>query len=170
MKLYFDIDTQIDFMLPAGALYVPGAEKLLPAIAQLNRQAVESGAKLISTACAHSEDDPEFRVWAPHCVVGTVGQTRPAALLTGSDSQIILEKQELDLFSNPRTDALLREFAPAECVVYGVVTEYCVSKCAMGLLDRGYKVTLIQRAIRSLNEGDGDMFLTTFRSRGGIIG
>ena len=36
MKLYFDIDTQIDFMFPAGALYVPGAEKLLPRIAQLN--------------------------------------------------------------------------------------------------------------------------------------
>ena len=169
MKLYFDIDTQIDFMFPAGALYVPGAEKLLPAIAKLNREAVDSGAKLISTACAHTEDDAEFKTWAPHCVVGTIGQTRPGCLLTGSDSQIIVEKQELDLFSNPRTDALLREFAPTECIVYGVVTEYCVSKCALGLLDRGYKVTLVQHAIQSLSDPDAGNFLATFRTRGGTI-
>jgi nicotinamidase/pyrazinamidase len=169
MKLYFDSDTQIDFMFPAGALYVPGAEKLLTAIAKLNREAVDSGAKLISTACAHNENDAEFKVWAPHCVVGTIGQTRPGCLLTGSDSQIIIEKQELDLFSNPRTDALLREFAPTECMVYGVVTEYCVSKCAMGLLERGYKVTLVQHAIQSLSNADADKFLTAFRSRGGAI-
>ncbi len=55
MKLYFDIDTQIDFMFPAGALYVPGAEKLLPLIATLNRAAVAGGGKVISTMCAHTE-------------------------------------------------------------------------------------------------------------------
>ena len=38
MKLYFDIDTQIDFMFPAGALYVPGAEKTsLPGSKQVFR-------------------------------------------------------------------------------------------------------------------------------------
>jgi nicotinamidase/pyrazinamidase len=37
MKTVFvDVDTQIDFLFPAGALYVPGAERLLPAIARLN--------------------------------------------------------------------------------------------------------------------------------------
>ena len=29
MKAFFDIDTQIDFLFPAGSLYVPGAERLL---------------------------------------------------------------------------------------------------------------------------------------------
>ena len=28
--VFFDIDTQIDFVYPAGALYVPGAEHILP--------------------------------------------------------------------------------------------------------------------------------------------
>ena len=32
--VFFDIDTQIDFLYPAGALYVPGAERLLPLISQ----------------------------------------------------------------------------------------------------------------------------------------
>ena len=41
--VFFDIDTQIDFMYPAGALYVPGAERIVPAIAQLNRHAAGRG-------------------------------------------------------------------------------------------------------------------------------
>jgi nicotinamidase/pyrazinamidase len=158
MKLYFDIDTQIDFMFPAGALYVPGAEKLLPVIAKLNRHAVSHGGALISTACAHEEDDPEFKQWSPHCVKGTVGQTKPAALLVGA-GQTILEKSQLNLFTNPQTDALLKALAPQECIVYGVVTEYCVKECVLGLLERGYKVTLVEDAIQSLNPAEAGRVL-----------
>ena len=182
MKLYFDIDTQIDFMFPAGALYVPGAEKLLPLIATLSRAAVAGGGKVISTTCAHEEDDPEFKVWPPHCVTGTVGQAKPCSLLlekrtvvpkqkadlaiAGAD-QIILEKGELDLFTNPNTEALIKALAPQECVVYGVVTEYCVRHCAMGLLDRGYKVSLVKEAIQSLKDSDAKRFLRDFAARDG---
>ena len=166
MKLYFDIDTQIDFMFPSGALYVPGAEKLIPTIARLNREAVEGGDKLISTADAHAEDDPEFRTWAAHCVKGTVGQMKPAATLVG---QPIVEKQELTLFSNPETERMIREIAPEECVVYGVVTEYCVQLCAMGLLERGYKVRLLENAIQGIGDADAAEFLREFQARGGVI-
>ena len=84
MKAFFDIDTQIDFVFPGGALYGPGAERVIPAVAALNRYAGEHGIPLISTMCAHPEDAREFRVWPPHCVVGTMGQKKPAqkALLT----------------------------------------------------------------------------------------
>ncbi len=169
MKLYFDIDTQIDFMYPAGALYVPGAEKLLPLIAALNREG-----KVISTTDAHTEDDPEFKTWPHHCVVDTVGQTKPAALLRekrvvvpnhpvalaleGAE-QIILEKQHLSLFTNPNTAALIEMLNPDECIVYGVVTEICVRECVMGLLDRGYQVTIVREAIQSLNQAEADRFL-----------
>ena len=27
--VFFDVDTQIDFMFPSGALYVPGAEQIV---------------------------------------------------------------------------------------------------------------------------------------------
>jgi nicotinamidase/pyrazinamidase len=175
VKLYFDIDTQIDFMYPAGALYVPGAEKLIPLVATLNRSAAASGAKVISTTCAHVEDDSEFKQWPPHCVVGTVGQQKPAALLLEKRSlppvadadQIILQKSQLNLFTNPHTDALIRALDPEECIVYGVVTEYCVMHCAMGLLDRGYKVALVREAIQCLSNADADRFFHDFASRSG---
>ena len=75
--VFFDIDTQIDFVYPAGALYVPGAERILPAVAELNRHAP----LVISTMDAHSEDDPEFQIYPHHCVVDTTGQQKPASTL-----------------------------------------------------------------------------------------
>ena len=33
--VFWEVDTQADFMLPGGKLYVPGAEKLLPNIRRL---------------------------------------------------------------------------------------------------------------------------------------
>ena len=71
--VFFDIDTQIDFMFPAGALYVPGAERIVPVIAALNQRA----GIVVSTMCAHEEDDPEFQEWPPHCIAGTTGQLKP---------------------------------------------------------------------------------------------
>ena len=39
--VFFDIDSQLDFLYPAGALYVPGAERIVPAISRLNRYAAQ---------------------------------------------------------------------------------------------------------------------------------
>ena len=98
MTAWLDIDTQIDFVFPAGALYGAGAERVIPAVAELNHYAKEHGIPVISTMCAHPEDSQEFRIWPPHCVVGTVGQRKPAATLLGdSTKQIIIEKDDLDL-------------------------------------------------------------------------
>jgi nicotinamidase-related amidase len=55
--VFFDIDTQIDFVYPAGALYVPGAEHILPVIGELNRRAP----LVISTMDAHARTIPSSR-------------------------------------------------------------------------------------------------------------
>ena len=52
--VFFDIDSQLDFLYPAGALYVPGAERIVPAIARLNRFAAAHGIPVISTTDAHA--------------------------------------------------------------------------------------------------------------------
>ena len=108
MKAFFDIDTQIDFVFPAGALYTPGAERVIPAVAALNRYAAEHGIPLISTMCAHPENAEEFQVWPPHCVMVRWASKSPAAtLLADKAKQIFIEKDDLDLFSNPAVLPLL---------------------------------------------------------------
>ena len=74
--VFFDIDTQIDFLFPAGALYAPGAEKIIGTVAKLNHHAAKHGIPVVSTMDAHSENDPEFRDWPHHCVVDTRNRLR----------------------------------------------------------------------------------------------
>jgi len=185
MKMvFFDIDTQIDFLYPAGALYVPGAEKLLPALARLNRYAAEHGIVVVSTTDAHAENDPEFRDWPAHCVVDTPGQQKPAQTLLDERvvipttpgeysidgaEQIILEKQELDLFSNPNLPGLLERLNADRYAVYGVVTEYCVRCALLGLLATGKPVELVTDAIQSLDAEAARRTLAEFASGGGRL-
>jgi len=181
MKTVFvDVDTQLDFLYPAGALYVPGAENIVENITALNRFA-GSRSVLISTMDAHTEDDPTFQTWRPHCVAGTWGQRKPAATLLDkrvrvpnavgaygsidSAAQILLEKQENDCFSNMHLAELLAELNAERYVVYGVVTEICV-KCAVdGLLKTGKRVELVTDAVHSLNDRAAQDMFNGFKKR-----
>jgi nicotinamidase/pyrazinamidase len=182
--VFFDIDTQIDFLYPAGALYVPGAEGLLPALVSLNRYAAEHGIPVVSTVDAHAEDDPEFEEWPAHCVAGTAGQQKPSQTLLdkrvvipsvsgeyeiGGAAQIIVEKQHLDLFTNPNLPGLIDRLNADRYAVYGVVTEYCVRCAAMGLLRTGKPVELVGDAIAALNEEDARRTFEGFVGRGGRV-
>ncbi len=184
-----DVDTQADFMLPGGKLYVPGAEKLLPNLNRLTEAARQGRAFLVSSGDSHTPEDPELREWPPHCMRGTPGAgilpetmthrffvvpNRPDAPLPadlGSYQQVILEKQTLDVFDNPNTDAVLArigEFTDpdAEVVVFGVVTEFCVKAAAKGLIERGRRVAIVTDAIETIEPENGKRALDELRAAG----
>jgi nicotinamidase/pyrazinamidase len=163
--VFFDIDTQIDFVYPAGALYVPGAERILALVCELNR----SAPMLISTMDAHSEDDPEFQIYPHHCVVGTTGQHKPAITMIESTRQFILEKQKLDCFSSPHLVPLLERLNAERYVVYGVVTEICVRCAAFGLLRTGKQVEIVTDAVKSLDEQKASEMFSEFSAAGGRL-
>jgi nicotinamidase/pyrazinamidase len=173
--VFFDIDTQIDFVYPAGALYVPGAECVVPVISELNRRA----SLVISTMDAHSEDDPEFRIYPHHCVAGTTGQQKPSitfrerrAVIPGRPDglqQLILEKQQLDCFTNPNLIPLLDDLNVDRYVVYGVVTEICVRFAAFGLLKTGKRVELVTDAVKALDESAARKMFGEFTVAGGHL-
>src|ERR1700692_528373 len=172
--IFWEVDAQADFMLPGGKLYVPGAEKLLPNIRQLTDAARQGKVFLVSHGCFHTPDDPEFKIFPPHCVQGTAGAELVPEALTEKVvrvpnsaegklpedlwgyQQILLEKQTLNIFESRHADALVRRLGDhAEFVVFGVVTEYCVSFAAKGLLERGRRVAVVQDAIETLKQEDG---------------
>jgi nicotinamidase/pyrazinamidase len=182
--VFFDVDTQIDFLYPAGALYVPGAEQILEAVAQLNRHAASRGIPVVSAMDAHTEDDPEFKQWRPHCVAGTAGQQKPTRTLldqrivvstapgdhpVAAARQIIVEKQQIDPFTNSNLPRLLELLDADRYVLYGVVTEYCVGAAARGLLKLGKPVELVAGAIRGLQDADARRTLDEFTNAGGRL-
>src|ERR1700727_4083661 len=69
----WEVDTQADFMLPGGKLYVPGAEKILPNIRRLTDAARRNEVFLVSHGCFHPAHDPEFTQFPSHCLKGTLG-------------------------------------------------------------------------------------------------
>ena len=168
--VFFDIDSQLDFLYPAGALYVPGAERIVPAVVRLNRFAAERGIPVISTTDAHSEDDPEFKVWPHHCVAGTLGQRKAEATLLekrvvipnrecdlsviDGARQIVVEKQTVDVFLASNLARVVERLGAEDCVVYGVVTEICVLYAVRGLLKMGKRVTVVIDAVEKLKRED----------------
>src|ERR1700675_2667500 len=128
--VFWEVDVQADFMLPGGKLYVPGAEKLLPNIRRLTDAARQGRVFLVSHGCYHTENDPEFSTYPPHCVKGTAGSrlvpealaeqvitvpNEPAASLPDDFSryqQILLEKQTLDIFKTIHADELVERLGP----------------------------------------------------------
>lgn len=182
--IFFDVDTQIDFLYPAGALYVPGAENVVSNIAALNHFAGRSGHRLISTVDAHAENDLEFHSWPPHCVAGTTGQQKPTSTLLDkrivianvpgalgdvAAQQIVVEKQTVDCFQTVHLAALLERLATDRYVVYGVVAEICVRYAAQGLLATGKRVELVRDALRSLNADASAVTLAAFQAQGGVL-
>jgi len=191
--IFWGVDTQADFMLPGGKLYVPGAEKIIPNVARLVGAARQDCVFLISSADAHDPEDPELQEWAPHCIKGTPGaELIPEAravrrfVIPNSEGfkippdvsayqQVILQKNTLDVFDNPNMDVFLARLNPkgsppfdpdADFVVFGVAAECCVRCAADGLLRRGRRVALITDAIQSLDLDKGRQSLDDLQARG----
>lgn len=169
--VFIDVDSQLDFLYPSGALYVPKAERIVPAIAQLNRYAAEHRIPVISTTDAHAEDDIEFRQWPHHCIAGTLGQRKAESTLLAKRvvipnrdcelpvegaEQIVVEKQTVDVFAAPNLERAIRKLNANRFVVYGVVTEICVLFAVRGLLKLGGSVTVVGDAIETLRAEDSE--------------
>jgi nicotinamidase/pyrazinamidase len=183
--VFWEVDTQADFMLPGGKLYVPGAERLLPNIRKLTDAARQGQVFLVSHGCYHVKDDPEFKTFPPHCIKGTSGAdfvpealteriitvpNDPAAALPEDLSryqQIHLEKQTLNIFESRHAGTLVERLGrETEFVVFGVVTEYCVSFAAKGLLERGRRVSVVEDAIETLKAEDGRQTVSALQALG----
>jgi nicotinamidase/pyrazinamidase len=183
--VFWEVDAQKDFMLPGGKLYVPGAEKIIPNIKRLVDAAREARVLLVSSGCAHAADDPEFATFPPHCIRGTDGARivpeglAPDFVTIRNDAasrlpvdlfgheQVVIEKQEFDVFSNPHTSEIVERLGgETEFVVFGVVTEYCVHFAAKGLLDRGRKVFVVKDAIETLKAEESGRALGELKALG----
>ena len=181
--VFFDVDTQVDFMHPTGSLYVPGADEIVPNLQRLMNWARENEVPVISTADAHSPDDPEFKIWPPHCVIGTSGQRRipetlfPEAVVIPCRpgafrpparwmGQFIVEKATYSVQDNPNFDAMLHALGLRRAVVFGVATECCVLAGALALRRHGFNVDVVVDAIKPITEEGGGKALEEMAAAG----
>jgi nicotinamidase/pyrazinamidase len=81
--IFWDVDTQYDFMKADGRLYVPDAEQVIPNLKKLTDYAHGHGIRIVASADdhvrEHSEisDTPDWKTtFPPHCLRGTPGQKK----------------------------------------------------------------------------------------------
>jgi nicotinamidase/pyrazinamidase len=184
--VFVDIDTQFDFMDPGGSLYVPDAEKIISNIKKLFDYAKEHKIKILSSVDAHKINDPEFKIFPPHCVKDTPGNQKieastcknrivienkkQEAIETILDyEQIIIEGQTFDVFDSINTDEIIRKLDVSDYVVFGVATDYCIKAAVLGLIRRGYKASLVTDAIKAITKEGEKEALKEMRDAGVIF-
>ena len=178
------VDIQNDFADPAGALAVPGAERVIAAANELIGAAQAAGAFVVYTQDWHPERTPHFVTdggpWPVHCVAGTSGaELHPDLRRTGGP---VVRKGEggedgYSGFTMRRADgdeqptelaALLREREIERVVVVGLATDYCVRATALDAVALGFEAVVPERAVAAVNlePGDGEAALAELGAAG----
>ncbi len=194
--LFWDVDTQVDFMRATGKLYVPGSEEILPQLAALTAHAHAHTIRILATADDHVpghrelSDTPDYsETFPPHCMRGTTGQQKiPETALrdpllidpsprdrvalcreiAAHTGDVLLTKHWFDIFTNPNTLPILDTLAPDRVVMYGVALDVCDRYAVEGLLRHrpALELTLVTDATRAIDPTASAHLLADWQSRG----
>ncbi|MCY1635609.1 cysteine hydrolase family protein [Marinifilum sp. D737] len=177
--LFWNVDTQIDFMSKNGKLYAQNAEEIQPTLEAITKLANFNNIQVINTADYHYlnsaelSSNPDFvNTFPEHCMANSLGaeyisETKPDESCpeilwnkiynekelseAAKHRNIIIRKDAFDVFEgNPNTYSLLKQINPTTVFVYGVTTNVCVDCAVVGLAERGLKVYVIEDAIKEL--------------------
>lgn len=196
ITLFWDVDTQVDFLHPDGLLHVPGSEALLPVLRSLTDHAHQHSIRIVASADDHVpghrelSDTPDYRTtFPPHCMRGTPGQAKvrettlrnpmvidpsprdPAELATAvqtHDGDLLFLKHWFDVFTNPNLLPALAALAPSRIVLYGVALDVCNRYAVEGLLHHCPDIALavVTDATRAIDETGRDTLLAEWARRG----
>ena len=183
--IFFDVDTQYDFMHKDGRLYVPDAERIITNLKKITQFAKKKNVSVIASADNHKMSDWEIasKTFPPHCMAGTLGQKKiPETRLSNivivpnkklnnkkikqlkQKNRLLIEKQKYTAFSNPNLKSILK--GTKKAYVYGVATDYCVKAAVLGLRQMGVETYLIKDAIKPVFKKNKKKDFALFRKKG----
>jgi len=160
--IFWDVDTQYDFMKADGKLYVPDAEHIIPNLKKLTDFAHGHDLRIVASADDHVPEHPEISAspdwkatFPPHCLRGTPGQKKIpetalrdplviepepedakalAERVRAHAGDILFHKHRFDVFSNANVLPVLDMLDPHDVVLYGVALDVCDKYAIEGLL------------------------------------
>ncbi len=192
--IFWDVDTQFDFMRPEGALYVPGAKEIIDKVGEVRRFALENGYSILSDVDWHRRENPEISeqpdmktTFPPHAMAGTPGAERVGDLgdvpidyieidevdlaqlrrLVQKDQfHIVIRKQSLNVFDNPNTHKLVDLIRPEHVIAFGVALDCCVYYVLTELSKhKGVKLSLLKDATKGLQTRPDEQVYDELRQR-----
>lgn len=195
-QILIDIDTQQDFMLAVGKACIRNHRRVLVHIRRIMAWARSTNTPIISICevSSNNNHDPDsLHLPAGRqelerdkcCIDGTEGQKKirytivsNSVSFTANDNtdlprdmlrqykQIILHKRCVDPFDEPRIDRLLSELRASEFVLIGAGAESAVMATALGLLQRGKKVSVVVDAVGAHDSKEAQMVLCKMQAKG----
>ncbi len=194
--IFWDVDTQVDFMRSDGKLYVPGAEAIIPNLKRLTDYAHTHGIRIVASADDHVpghrelSDQPDFRETFPlHCMRGTPGQrkipetkladplvieperedaARLAGRIAAHQGDILLNKHWFDVFTNANVETVIGALKPRTVVLYGVATDVCNKYAIEGLLSHHPELRLfaVKDAMKAIDPAAQEHLLKQWGEEG----
>jgi nicotinamidase/pyrazinamidase len=175
------IDVQRDFC-PGGALPVPEGDRVIEALNKYISLFLDLNLPIIATRDWHPEDSSHFKShggrWPEHCVHDSNGAEFHPLLMLPKSSTIVSkgiypEEEGYSAFDGyTEKGSRLEEFLARTSIdtIYaaGLATDYCVKTTVIEALKRGYKVFLLEDAVKGvdLNKGDSERAIEEMSSSG----
>lgn len=147
------IDMLNDFVREEAPLEVPKSREIISNIKREIDKARQNEIPVIYLCDAHKPDDPEFKIWPPHCVEGTEGADVIEELKPDKDD-FIVKKVSYSGFYNTKLEELLKSLGVQKLLLTGIVTNICVLYTGVDALMRGFEVEVIEDCVAGLNEDD----------------
>ncbi len=116
------------------------ARGIIPNVRKLLERELEQNSKIFYLCDHHKPDDPEFKLFPPHCIEGT-----PEVELIPEFSPYpgeVIPKRTFSSFYNTSLEKKLEALKPETIVVCGVCTHICVLHAVIDARDRGYEVEI----------------------------
>jgi nicotinamidase/pyrazinamidase len=158
------IDVQNDFC-PGGALAVADGDQVVPVLNRYIRKFKQEKLPVFATRDWHPAKTRHFKayggLWPPHCIQGTKGAEFRADLALPDDVVIVSagmasDEEGYSGFDGKNEKGLgLAELLHAARIerifVGGLATDYCVKQTVLDALKQGFKVVLLEDAVRGVN-------------------
>lgn len=163
------VDVQNDFC-PGGALPVAAGDQVVPALNRYIEKFKAAQLPVFATRDWHPGKTSHFNtcggVWPPHCIQGTRGADFHPDLVLPVDVVLVskgMGYEENSYSGFDGTDAggakladLLRQCGADRLFVGGLATDYCVKHTVLDGLKEGFKVVVLEDAIRGVDIQPGD--------------
>lgn len=151
-KAVLVIDMVRGFMENGHTLYCGDrARAIIPHVKRLLQDQTEKGSFILYLRDEHDPDDPEFKMFPPHCIKDTV-ETEIIGELADYPGKII-PKTRYSAFTNSKLEAELAQLEPEAIIVCGVCTDICIMHTVAEAVNRlNYAVEVPVDCVTSFNE------------------
>jgi len=146
------VDMQRGFLEEGHPLFCgKEARRVIEPIKRLIERERARGSAIFFTADTHTPDDPEFKIFPPHCLRGSVEAQIIPELQPYLKSSALIEKRRYSAFFGTDLDKRLKGIGAEELIVCGVCTDICVLHTVADARNRDYSVEVPESCVASFD-------------------